>query len=202
MLIYTMAVSAMKDQKQLLDDSLARLESIVKDFRQTLKSDIPIVGIIDGFKLQLESLMTFVSSLEQDQELEQRRQVLHHLARFICKKVDRHQNPLEISKSAAYFLCKEEDPRLRIEATPSQQTRRVMLAAQECLIGVKVHYEKLNDYGSCLRQTEIFFVKANDEKPTLTRVEEEISWDSLTSDIRDVFLKQSKRKVSFQIYPS
>lgn len=192
----------MKDKKQLLDESLAGLEVVIRECRQSLKSDLPLVGLIDQFKLQLEKFITFFSSLEQDQELEQRRQVLTHIARFIHEKVDRHNNSLKISESAARFLCREEDPRLQIEETPSQQTQRVILAAKESLLAVKVDYERLSDYGVCLRKTEIFSVKASDENPTVTRVEEEIGWESLTSDIRDAFLNQDKRKVSFQIYPS
>jgi hypothetical protein len=192
----------MKDKRQLLDQSLAGLELAIREFRELLRSElVPLGGMINPFKQQVENFVAFVASLDHDQEIEQRQQVLYHIAQFIREKVDRYQNPLDTSKSAAYFLCKESDPRLQIEPAPSLQTQRLVLATQACLIAVKVHYERLNDHGSCSRKTEIFFVKANDEKPTLTRVEEEISWESLPSDVRDVFLKQGKSRISFQIYP-
>jgi hypothetical protein len=192
----------MKEKRQLLDQSLAGLELAIKEFREILRADrVPLGSSIDPFRQQLENFVAFFASLDQDQELEQRRQILAHVAQFIREKVDRYQNPLNISKNAACFLCKELDPRLQVEPVSGQQTQRLIRATQECLIAVKLHYEKLNDYGSCLRKTEFFFVKASDEKPTMTRVEEEISWESLPSDIRDIFLKQGKNRISFQIYP-
>jgi hypothetical protein len=200
MLIYTRG--NMKDKRQLLDQYLAGMESAIREFREILRADrVPLGSSIAPFRQQLENFVAFFASLDQDQELEQRQQILAHIAQFIREKVDSYQNPLNISKSAACFLCKEFDPRLQIEPFPSQQTQRLIRATQDCLIAVKLHYEKLNDYGFCSRKTEIFFVKANEEKPTLTRVEEEISWESLPSEIRDIFLKQGKNRISFQIYP-
>ncbi|MEM9924820.1 MAG: hypothetical protein AAF915_13875 [Cyanobacteria bacterium P01_D01_bin.50] len=189
----------MKDNKQLLDSLLAEMERAIGQLRQDLKSDSSFTNLMDQFKLLLA---TGISSLEQEQELEQKRQVLNHIARFIKEKVAPNQDKFDIYLSAAYFLCREEDERLQIEETPSQKTQSVISAAEKCLIAVKVHYEKLNDEGLYSRKTEIFYIKANDDKPSVMRVEEEINWQSLTSDIRDFFIRKGENKISFQVYPS
>ena len=192
----------MNDKKEMLD-VLAKLELAIKELRQELISDVPFDQLIDRFKPILDNLFAIFSPVKQEQErdLVQRQDVFNHIAHFIHEKVDRREHPLEISQSAAYFLCKENDPHLQIEATPSQQTKQVMLEAKECLIAVKVKYERLTDYELCSRKTELFFINANDEKPSLKVIDEEITWDSLTADLRDVFITQGQSKVSFQIYP-
>lgn len=192
----------MNDKKEMLD-VLAKLELAIKELRQELISDIPFDQLIDRFKPNLDNLFAIFSPVEQEQErdLVQRRDIFNHIADFIYEKVDRGEHPLKISQSAAYFLCKESDPHLQIEETPSQQTKQVMLKAKECLIAVKVKYERLTDYELCSRKTELFFINVNDEKPTLKVIDEEITWDSLTADLRDIFITQGQSKVSFQIYP-
>jgi hypothetical protein len=195
-------MSYMNDKKEMLD-VLAKLELAIKELRQELMSDVPFDQLIDRFKPNLDNLFAIFSPVEQEQErdLEQKRNVLNHIAHFIHEKVDRREHSLEISQSAAYFLCQENDPHLQIEETPSQQTKQVMLEAKECLIAVKVKYERLTDYELCSRKTELFFINANDEKPTLKVIDEEVTWDSLTADLRDIFITQGQSKVSFQIYP-
>ncbi len=192
----------MKDKKQLLDDALAGLEFAIRRFRQALKSDLPLPRLIDQFKPELENFLASFALLDQDHQVEQRRQVLTHMARFIREKIDNYENPLRISQSAAYFMCKENDLRLRIELSPSKQTRRLISAAAENLLAVKVHYERMNDNESCLRKTEIFSMQPSSESPVVTYFQDEIHWKALALDVCDAFLQQGKSKVSYQIYPS
>jgi hypothetical protein len=193
----------MENKNKLLDDLLKNLENAIGVMRGTLKSGLPLDSLINQFKPQIEKILEFLSLIQQDQELEQRRQVLDCIAYFIQEKVNKTNTSLEIIQSAVYFICKEEDSRLRIEENPSEETQSVISATKECLIFVKVNYEKLAVKESWLRKIEIFYNpnNTNEQKFSVKISEEEISWDSLPQDIREASIKEGKSKISFQVYP-
>lgn len=190
----------MKDKKQL-ENALEALELAVREFRQALRANLPFSQMAESFKFQLEKLLNLFSDLEQDQELEQKRKIYSNVARFLQDRVDKFRNDWNTCLSAVYFLCKENDSRLLIESTPSNQTQRIMAVAKNQILTIKVHYERLRDYNISNLKTEIFSIKTNEDKPRITTIEEEISWDSLPLEVRDSFIRDGKDKVSFQIYP-
>ncbi len=190
----------MKNKKQL-EDALEALEFAIKGFRQSLRANLPFSQLAETFKSQLEKILNLFSDLEQDQELEQKRKVYSNIARFIQEKVDNFQNDLNTCLSAVYFLCKESDPQLLIESTPSTQTQRIIDVARKEIIAIKAQYEQVRESNACKIKTEIFSIKPNENNPKITTIEEAISWDSLPLEVRESFIRDGKDKVCFQIYP-
>jgi hypothetical protein len=188
-----------------LDESLENLEKMIRDLRSHLKSQELEIGFIDRLQLQIESLLSIFSTLEADHELAQTRQVLLIVARFIAQEIDHQTNSFETCFLAACSLCGETDPRITEipgELPQSKHIERVVAAAKEHILMIKVHYEFLGEEAShCKRGTEIFSIKTGADKPRVKRVEEEIYWEDLTADIRDSFLREGKQKISYQVYP-
>jgi len=187
-----------------LDESLESLEKAIRDLRRNLKSQKLEIGFIDRLRLQIESLLSIFSTLEEDHELAQTRQVLLMVARFINQEIDHQLNSFETCFFAACSLCGEADPRITHAAgklPQREQIEQVLAVAKEHILMIRVHYESLGEASHCKRQTEIFSIKAGAGKPKVKRIEEEIPWESLTADIRDGFLQEGKQKVSYQVYP-
>ncbi|OYQ67494.1 hypothetical protein B9G53_01175 [Pseudanabaena sp. SR411] len=187
-----------------LDETLERLERIIQDLRQMLRSNRLDISLIDQFKLNFDSLLSVFSSLEVDHDLNQTRQVLWMVARFVNQEIDHHNNPIETCFLAVCSLCGESDIRITQsvgKSTRPEQVERVLVAAKEHILMIKVHYERLSNASSCKRETEIFSIKDHSDKPRVKRIEEETPWETLTADIRDSFLREGKHKVSYQIYP-
>lgn len=187
-----------------LDESLENLEKMIRDLRSHLKSEELEIGFIDRLRLQIESLLSIFSTLEADHELAQTRQVLMIVAKFINQEIDYQANSFEACFLAACSLCGEADPRITEipgELPQPKQVERVVATAKEHILMIKVHYELLGEASHCKRETEIFSIKTGANKPRVKRIEEELPWETLTTDIRDSFLREGKQKVSYQVYP-
>lgn len=187
-----------------LDESLESLETMIRDLRSHLKSQEPEVSLIDRLRFQIESLLSIFSALEADYEIEQTRQVLLIVSRFIDQEIDHQANSFEACFLAACSLCGEADPRITatIGKQPQpEQIEQVLAIAKDHILMVKVHYEPLNEASHCKREVEIFSIKTGANKPRVKRIEEELPWETLTADVRDSFLREGKQKVSYQVYP-
>ncbi|MEA5599295.1 hypothetical protein [Rivularia sp. UHCC 0363] len=187
-----------------LDESLENLEKMIRHLRSHLKSQELEVGFIGQLRLQIESLLSIFSALEADHELAQAHQVLLIVAKFINQELDYQRNSFETCFLATCSLCGETDPRITQIAgklPQPEQVERVLAVAKEHILMIKVHYESLSEASNCKCETEIFSIKTGANKPRVKRIEEEIPWEALTTDIRDSFLREGKQKISYQVYP-
>ena len=189
----------MPKNEKPLSDYTEKSQSDLEESKQTREhKTFPFKEAINSITNNLGKI---ISESDQESEREQKDQILTNIAHFILDKVDWSENTLEISKNAACFLCQEEDPCLRTEETPSQPTQRVIDAIQECLIVINYSYEKSRDPQHLLRTTEIFYTTESDKNTTVRRIKEDITWDSIPSEIREHFSLEYKEKISYCCYP-
>ena len=188
-------------EHQLFVKFIDNVEQEIRKLRKTLNNSTPLDKLIDNFKLFLDKIGSFLSELEQGNELEQKQQIYSHIARFLQNKTAGSSNDWKNYLSAVYFLCHESEPQILIEQKPSIKTERILKIAKEKILLIKVHYQQLDEENRYIRKIEIFSADSSEDKPKITRIEEEIAWDNLLSEVRESFLQDGKSKVSFQIYP-
>ncbi len=188
-------------EQQLFAKFLDNVEQELQKLRQRLNNSSPLDQLIDNFKLFLNKIDSLLSELEQGNELQQKQQIYSHIARFLQNKTAGISNDRKHYLSAVYFLCHESEPQILIEPKPSIKTERILKIAKEKILFIKVHYEQVDEDSRYIRKIEIFSADSNEDKPKVTRIEEEITWDCLLPEVRVSFLRDGKSKQSFQIYP-
>ena len=120
-------------------------------------------------------------------ELDDKRQVCQHIADFL--KQNFHKDDLTCL-TATYLLFSDE------------QDKQLAESAKKILIGIKVHYEGDKVTGIYKRTTEIFFSNdLNDDKVTTKKISDQIQWDNIDPDIKEIFIKEKKNEISLNIYP-
>lgn len=102
---------------------------------------------------------------------------------------------------AAYTLCGEVDAPLNGENEVDRAAQKLVDAARKVLLTIKVHYSPIKDSAKYLRKTEIFFAHRHDNKPGVFRISEELLWEKLPPDVREIFIREGREQVSFKIYP-
>lgn len=108
-----------------------------------------------------------------------------------------------------YKLCNESDPQLVGEQPPGELAQQLATKAKGIILTIKVHYLKpqevpTSDTGLTskhLRQTEIFYIDYNNPEPKVSRVNEQVEWDNLPSDVGESFIKEDLARISFKLYP-
>lgn len=187
-----------------LDESLKILEEIIRDLRLKLQSQELKVDVIDQLRLQTESLFSIFSELETEHELSHNHQVLSIIAKFINQEIDHQNSSFETCFLATCSLCGEDDPRITntVKKQPKpEDIEEILGIAKEQILMIKVHYESFSEGSHCKRNIEIFSIRPGTDKPRVTRIEEDVYWETLIADIRDSFLRDGKPRVSYQIYP-
>lgn len=99
---------------------------------------------------------------ESDADLQEIEEVYLNIAQFLHEKFDLDKS---ICQAATYILCNELDSRLKNENEPNQATPKLVSAAKEVILTIKVHYEQLKQADKYDRKTEIFFFNRNENKP-------------------------------------
>ncbi|GAB1537880.1 hypothetical protein NUACC21_05350 [Scytonema sp. NUACC21] len=148
---------------------------------------------------------TIWEGLTSTQEVERQeiQQVYHNIARFLQEKL---QVELQTCLQTTYILCNEFDPQLVGEQPPSELAQKLATKVKELILTIKVHYLKPQDIPTSdtdvnskhLRQTEIFYIDRNNPKPNIFRVDEQVEWDNLPSDVRESFIKEDLARISFK----
>ncbi|AUB43192.1 hypothetical protein COO91_09363 (plasmid) [Nostoc flagelliforme CCNUN1] len=142
----------------------------------------------------------------QEIDLQQKQQVYHNIARFLQERLKvEFQTCLETT----YKLCNESDPQLVGEQPPGELAQQLATKAKGIILTIKVHYLKpqevpTSDTGLTskhLRQTEIFYIDYNNPEPKVSRVNEQVEWDNLPSDVGESFIKEDLARISFKLYP-
>ena len=135
---------------------------------------------------------------ESDADLQEIEEVYLNIAQFLHEKFDLDKS---ICQAATYILCNEWDSRLKDENKPNQATQKLVSAAKEVILTIKVHYKQLKQADKYDRKTEIFFLNRNENKPSVFRISEQKDWGRLPPDVRDSFIRDEKEKISFKLYP-
>ena len=141
------------------------------------------------------------TEIEPDNDIPNKREVYQSIAKFIQENL--HQ-PLPVCLRITHNLCREFDERLLKEGGEINQ--KLLEASKALILTIKVHYEPKVNYEPELptvqtynRQTVIYYIKEN--KPIVTRIEQELKRDSLPEDVRSEWLRKGEKKISFQLYP-
>ena len=181
----------------VLDEILESLEKQINELRHELRHNTISIEMV--FTRLRELFEKTSELLELDTELENKRRIYEHIANFLNKKFG---NDIAPCREATYLLCQEEDPRLLSKNFPSKEAERIALTAKEHILAIKVHYTWRQELEICDCKTEIFSHKPSDEKPIITRIEEELSWDVLPPDIRATFIRnENQGSIGFELYP-
>ncbi|MGD1703928.1 hypothetical protein [Dapis sp. BLCC M229] len=144
-------------------------------------------------KKVVESIPDFLSDIETDTELINKREVYEIIAEFIQKNLNEE---LPLCLDATHIICGENDERLLKERT--EDAEKIAEDAKELILTIKVHYELLKGL-KYNRRTEIFYRKKN--QPAVRKVEEELDWDRAPSDVRSGVLNEEKKISTFKLYP-
>ncbi|MEH2359575.1 hypothetical protein [Nostoc sp.] len=149
----------------------------------------------EQFKQLAENLPELFADGERDIDLQEKRKVYLIIAKFLCEKF---QKPLPVSLGATHILCDEADPRLLFDGVLDNETRQLTESAKEIILTIKALYEPLQNR-SYKRQIEILWLK--NDNPTLVKVEEELPWDYLPTDISEKNLRSGANALTFKLYP-
>ncbi|NEP41989.1 MAG: hypothetical protein F6K25_13960 [Okeania sp. SIO2G4] len=149
-----------------------------------------------GLKKVVESIPDFLSDIETDTELINKREVYEIIAEFLQKNLNEE---LPLCLDATHIICGENDQRLLKERTGDAE--KIAEDAKELILTIKVHYElsKRSKGLKYNRRTEIFYQKKN--QPAVKKVEEELDWDRAPSDVRSGVLNEEKKISTFKLYP-
>jgi hypothetical protein len=151
---------------------------------------------------------TIWEGLTSTQEVERQeiQQVYNNIAGFLQEKF---QVEFQTCLQTTYILCNQSDPQLVGEQPSSELAQKLATKVKDLILTIKVHYLKpqkvpTSDTGvnsEYLRQTEIFYIDRNNSKPNVFRVDEQVEWDNLPSDVRESFIKEDLARISFKLYP-
>lgn len=148
----------------------------------------------EKFKQLAESLPELFAESETDIDLREKRQVYLIIAKFLRKNF---QKPLPICLGVTHILCNEADPRLLLDGVLDEETKQLATSTKEAILTIKVLYEPLPTR-SYNRLIEILWFK-NDE-PTAVKVEEEVPWDYLPTDVREKRLHSGADTLTRKLY--
>lgn len=148
----------------------------------------------DKFKQLAENLPELFAESETDIDLQEKRKVYLIIAKFLR---DKFQKPLPVSLGATHILCDEPDPRLLLDGVLDDETYQLVKSAKEAILIIKVLYESRQNR-SYNRQIEILSLKNNE--PTAFKVEEEMPWDYLPTDVREKHLRSGTDTLNFKLY--
>jgi hypothetical protein len=144
-------------------------------------------------------------------DLQQKQQVYHKIAQFFQERLQVEFQEVEFQTylQTTYILCNESDPQLVGEQPLSELAQKLATEVKDLILTIKVHYLKHQEVPTSdtgvnskhLRQTEIFYIDRNNPKPNVFRVDEQMEWDNLPSDVRESFIKENLPLISFKLYP-
>ena len=144
-------------------------------------------------------------------DLQQKQQVYHNIAQFLQERLQVEFQKVEFQTylQTTYILCNESDPQLVGEQPLSELAQKLATEVKDLIFTIKVHYLKPQDIPTSdaglnskhLRQTEIFYIDRNNPKPNVFRVDEQMEWDDLPSDVGESFIKEGLSQISFKLYP-
>ncbi len=152
----------------------------------------------------------------QEIDLQQKQQVYHNIAQFLQERLQVEFQKVEFQKAefqtylqTTYILCNESDPQLVGKQPPSELAQQLATEVKDLVLTIKVHYLKPQEVPTSdtglnskhLRQTEIFYIDRNNPKPNIFRVDEQVEWDNLPSDVGESFIKENLARNSFKLYP-
>ncbi|MBR8836181.1 MAG: hypothetical protein DSM106950_19715 [Stigonema ocellatum SAG 48.90 = DSM 106950] len=165
---------------------------VLKETWQSMRSTFTQAP--EKFKQLAESLPEIFADSETDIDLREKRKVYLVIAKFLR---DNFKTPLPVSLGATHILCDEGDPRLLLDGVLDDETKQLVTSAKKIILTVKVLYSPLSNR-SYNRQIEIVYLK--NDKPTAVKVEEEVPWDYLTTDVRENHLRSGANILSFKLY--
>ncbi|MBD2208191.1 hypothetical protein H6G33_25475 [Calothrix sp. FACHB-1219] len=148
----------------------------------------------ENFKQLVENLPELFAESETDIDLQEKRKIYLTIAKFLR---DKFQKPLPVSLGATHILCNEPDPRLLLDGVLDGETQQLVESAKEVILTIKVLYEPLQNR-SYNRQIEILWLK--NDNPKVFKVEEELSWDYLPTDISEKDLHYGAKALTFKLY--
>lgn len=145
-----------------------------------------IEKIVDPLIEGIGKVYDGIQSLRKS-ELDDKKQVYQHIADFLKQKFQKDDFTC---LTATYILFADE------------QDKQLVESAKKILLGVKVHYEGDRGTGIYKRTTEIFFSNnVGEDNFSIKRIENQIQWDNIDSNIREFFLRERKNKITLNIYP-
>jgi len=154
--------------------------------------------IIDGLGNVVDEIVKNATEGLNASDLEDTRQIYRNIATVFKQKF---QEDEPTCLSAVHILFNETDKRLTGKNPPTKKAHQLAESAKEYVIAIKVNYEKAEKSRNYKRTTEVFFKNPKDNKITVSRIQDEVSWDILNSDVRESSLKEEKNKMSYPIYP-
>ncbi|MBW4456279.1 MAG: hypothetical protein KME55_28240 [Nostoc indistinguendum CM1-VF10] len=144
-------------------------------------------------------------------DLQEKQQVYHNIAQFLQERLQVEFQKVEFQTylQTTYILCNESDPELVGEQPPSELVQELATEVKNLVLTIKVHYLKPQEVPTSdtgvnskhLRQTEIFYIARNNPKPNIFRIDEQVEWDKLPSDVGESFIKEDLARISFKLYP-
>lgn len=185
-------------------DLVEKLQSAVFDYKipdvsQGLLNNLLTVARIPlQLKEGVEKILNVSAAIEYQSDLEGKRQVYRNIAQFLQNKF---HSDMATSLSAVYILCNESEKCLVGDNFPSNQAKQVAEDAKTLFITIKVHYERFKQSEICNCKTEIFYINTHNDQPTVTRIEEQILWENILSNVRETFITEGKDKLSYKLYP-
>ena len=144
-------------------------------------------------KKVVEMIPDFLSDIEIDSQLINKREVYEIIAEFIHKNLNKE---LPLCLNATHIICEENDPRLLTEVTGDVE--KLAEDVKELILSIQVHYELLKNF-TYKRRTEIFYHKQN--KPAVKKVEEELDWNKIPGNVRSSYLIEGQKISTFKLYP-
>ena len=148
----------------------------------------------EKFKQLAENLPELFADRETNIDLQEKRKVYLIIAKFLR---DNFQKPLPVSLGATHILCDEPEPRLLLDGVLDDETQQLVKFAKEVILTIKVLYEpRPNRFYN--RQIEILWLK--NDQPKAVKVEEEVPWDYLSTDVREKHLRSGADTLLFKLY--
>ena len=187
----------MSDLEKLLNS----LEDVIKEARLAIAKSQSPTHLIESFKARMDDLAKIFILTESDLELEHKKYIYSNVAKFVKDKIDNQNNNLDTCVKAVYSLCGETDSQLLDTGAHNPKIDELKIALKAVVMSIKIHYGKTDVAEAYNLKTEIITIIPREGNPKITRIEEEISWDDLPSDVRHSFFKEGESSVSFQIYP-
>lgn len=134
---------------------------------------------------------------QSNTDLEEKQNIYSNIAQFLQEKF---QVPSEICLRAAYLLGDDLDAYPMSENAPSDEAYNLAESAKKIIIKIKAHYELLEERGMSNRTLEIFSINPPHENLLVTRIETERTWEQIPSILHEEFIRNGKRKLSYEIY--
>ena len=227
-LISSSHTSAMQNQQDW-NTLITLLDETAREVRKIARQNVSVEQALSELGDTFYELLGSLKGIEDQQDEKHKHEVYANIAALIKDSLLSSEEAQQVSIESCFkaVLIAYEHR----HQNPSDPEIDFLLARlKQSIITIRVHYHYAAEESLCKRVTDIFFVRssgsavqgqathgqvnhsqvnhsqanhsqANHGQPVHSQTEEIIGWDSLPAQIRQAFVGEGKREISFQICP-